>query len=444
MNFKKIVNNYKNITTVSDPTQFYCEDRGCVKKTGAKWDEWDWECPTSVKHYSQRRCICNEEEGYVNNDAKTSCNYQCTIDGTDARKQPDNSKGAENYFSWNKIGENNYCVRYQPSMLHSGVYDPKIYYSLDAGPVGYCTGSCNGNINAEQSLDLSQKGFSFTTPQCGWDNNDCYANIVDTTTIPQPTYHKTSPVTYLYAQNIKTNIPAPNDQPTVCFSDMKPSSTQYKNLSGKSGDLFDPRFKYSHPYPKITSPATVTSSNLCHPSAWINPPIEYDHLRYNKNPVCVSPYSSSSDNETYVKNLCEINPDCKGYYSNEYNSWFIATDTDPRECKDRTLNDKWATFHSKESNYKASQFNLGYYGCQLKMSNTCNGTDTDNCKSYVEPLCNIDPNCIGYFTDDMGNYAATQNLTTRDDNTCQTYLYKPPDRNDGSNMGFNIFNRKRY
>ena len=172
-------------------------------------------------------------------------------------------------------------------------------------------------------------------------------------------------------------------------------------------------------------------------------PDKYDHLRYNKNPVCVSPYSSSSDNETYVKNLCEINPDCKGYYSNDYNSWFIATDTDPRECKDRTLNDKWATFHSKESNYKASQFNLGYYGCQLKMSNTCNGTDTDNCKSYVEPLCDIDPNCIGYFSDDMGNYAATQNLTTRDDNTCQTYLYKPPNINDGSNMGFNVFNRKR-
>ena len=41
---------------------------------------------------------------------------------------------------------------------------------------------------------------------------------------------KTSSVAYLYAQNIKTNIPAPGDQPTVCFTDMKPLSTQYKNL----------------------------------------------------------------------------------------------------------------------------------------------------------------------------------------------------------------------
>ena len=167
-------------------------------------------------------------------------------------------------------------------------------------------------------------------------------------------------------------------------------------------------------------------------------PDKYDHILYNKNQVCVSPYSSSSGNLSYVKNLCEINPDCKGYYQNLYNSWYIATDTDPSECKDGTLDPKWNTFYSKP-NYNRAQSVLGY-GCQLKMSNTCNGTDTDNCKSYVEPLCNIDPNCDGYFSDDMGNYAATQNLT---DNTCQTYLYKPPNRNDGSNMGFNIYNRKR-
>ena len=204
--------------------------------------------------------------------------YQCTIDGTDARKQPDDSQGAQKYFSWNKIGTNNYCVRYRPSVKQTGLYDPKIENNLNAGPVGYCNGNCNGNINPEESVDLGEKGFAFKNPQCDWDNNDCYANVGDTTTIPQPTYLNPNPVTYLYAQN--TNYAASNGESTVCFTDNKPLSTHYKNM-GRTGDffnhMFDPRFRYSHPYPKITPPASVTTSNLCVQSNWINPPSDAPH-----------------------------------------------------------------------------------------------------------------------------------------------------------------------
>ena len=237
--------NDSNSTCEYNSDQFYCGKR-CDDK-----GNFDWACPKSVKHHSQNSCFCNEDEGYVLNDAKTSCNYQCTIYGADARKQPDNSYGAENYFSWNKIGEKNYCVRYKPSPLHRDAYDPSIEHNLDPGPVNYCNSYCNGDATPEESADLSQKGFAFKSPQCDWDNNDCYANLVDNTTIPQPTYPNPNPVTYLYAQNIETNIPAPYGQPTVCFTDKKPSSAHYKNFYA-GGNLFDPRFKSSHPYPKMS------------------------------------------------------------------------------------------------------------------------------------------------------------------------------------------------
>jgi hypothetical protein len=164
---------------------------------------------------------------------------------------------------------------------------------------------------------------------------------------------------------------------------------------------------------------------------------EYDHLPSDKQQVCVSPYSSSSDNRSYVTNLCNINKDCKGYYAGgNDDEWYIATDTDPLQCNDRHINPEYRLFHSKESNYGISQFVLGYYGCQLKMSNICEGTSNVDCKSYVEPLCNLDPNCTGYYSDAKGTYVAT-NTDPNNDNHCDTYLYKPP-----SDI-FNTFSRKK-
>jgi len=199
------------------------------------------------------------------------------------------------------------------------------------------------------------------------------------------------------------------------------------------GECFN--FQHDQPGNAVRSKyCTCFQNDYCIP--YHDPADPYDRLPSNKRQVCVSPYSSSSDNLSYVTNLCNINKDCKGYYAGANDEWYIATDTDPLECNDRHINPAYTRFHSKESNYDITQLGLGYYGCQLKMSNICE--ESNDCQDYVEPLCNLDPKCTGYYTDAAGNYAATNRYPNDNDNDCQTYLYKSPQSD-----GFNTFSRKK-
>jgi len=112
--------------------------------------------------------------------------------------------------------------------------------------------------------------------------------------------------------------------------------------------------------------------------------------------VCSAPYSSSFKKSKYVKNLCNLDPDCKGYYGDTDSGWFVATYKDPSECTE----DKGGTTFTKY--FKKPDYNdvgntSGQYGCQLKMSNTCDNTVCAD-GNYVENLCNLDPDCVGYYT----------------------------------------------
>lgn len=137
--------------------------------------------------------------GYVLNNAGTNCIYQCTMDGSDPRTKEDNSNSGEKFFGWNKIDGRYYCVRYQPRELG---YDPEYPNIYDSGPVSYCDDRCNFNATQEQMDDLSRKGYVFTgNNKCGWDNNDCYAYLADTTPVPRIEFQQPYPNFNSYISN---------------------------------------------------------------------------------------------------------------------------------------------------------------------------------------------------------------------------------------------------
>jgi hypothetical protein len=150
-----------------------------------------------------------------------------------------------------------------------------------------------------------------------------------------------------------------------------------------------------------------------------------------KTRVCVAPYSSSSDKRDYVKNLCDLNPDCKGYYGDTNDNYFVATYKDPSECTE----DKGGTSFTKY--FKKPEYNdigniSSKYGCQLKTSNTCDNKVCADGK-YVEKLCNLDPNCVGYYT----NTDKTIFVATDYDNTVSNDIFCDDEFKD-----LNLFNRK--
>jgi hypothetical protein len=118
--------------------------------------------------------------------------------------------------------------------------------------------------------------------------------------------------------------------------------------------------------------------------------------------VCAAPYSSSDKNYKYVANLCDLDPDCKGYYGDEHDehtTWYVATDTDPSDCdRDKSSSTTYNKYF-KKPDYNEDNNESGQYGCQLKTNNTCeNKVCADG--NYVEKLCNLDPDCVGYYTSD--------------------------------------------
>jgi hypothetical protein len=150
-----------------------------------------------------------------------------------------------------------------------------------------------------------------------------------------------------------------------------------------------------------------------------------------KTRVCAAPYSSLSDKRDYVKNLCDLNPDCKGYYGNETDDWFVATDTDPSDCN-RDKDGSGYKNYFKKPDYNRSNNESGQYGCQLKTSNTCDNKVCADGK-YVENLCNLDPYCVGYYT----NTDKTIFVATDYDNTVSNDIFCDDEFKD-----LNLFNRK--
>jgi hypothetical protein len=144
-------------------------------------------------------------------------------------------------------------------------------------------------------------------------------------------------------------------------------------------------------------------------------------------------YLDTQDTD-YVKNLCELDPECTGYYSNG-NGWHIATYKDPSEC-DSVADSTGFTRYFKKPEYNIANNEQGKYGCQLKMSNVC---ENKLCPvgNYVEKLCDLDTKCIGYYTNsDKSKMIATEKDVNTDTSSCDNNLLY----NKVSDL--NIFNRK--
>jgi hypothetical protein len=229
MNFKEFANNYKSINQGKYQGKYQVNN--------------------------DTRDCGDYSSGFVLNNAGTNCIYQCTMDGSDQRTKADNSNSGEKFFGWNQIDGKYYCVRYQPRELG---YDPEYPIMNDSGPVSYCDDRCNFNATQEQMDDLSAKGYVFTGNKCGWDNNDCYAYLADTTPVPRINYQQPYPNfnSYIYP-NGKWPTNQPQGQTTLCFRNAYVDGLPeyYKNMGiiDNKGTWGDPRYRYSHPYPDVTN-----------------------------------------------------------------------------------------------------------------------------------------------------------------------------------------------
>lgn len=156
--------------------------------------------------------------------------------------------------------------------------------------------------------------------------------------------------------------------------------------------------------------------------------------------ICEAPYSSSMNVEKYVRNICDLDPDCKGYYGSDNshnNGWFIATDKDPGECSDKHTSSIFTNYFKKPS-YAKTTNTSGNYGCQLKASNIADSASGSVGATYVKKLCDLDSNCVGYYssTDNLTNIATQLDLNA-DISGCPTDLLY-----DGDITQITLFNRK--
>ena len=165
--------------------------------------------------------------------------------------------------------------------------------------------------------------------------------------------------------------------------------------------------------------------------------IKEDNNRTDQYSGCECPYSSSSGQLDEVVRLCDIDPNCKGYYTNGlYNeaTWRIATDTDPASCDTGvTIAPLW-NYYSRKDPFNSYTHDIpnplngvsptGGYGCQLQKSNICD--ISTGCEEIVKSLCDIAPDCIGYYSNGVNGFVATDTEPSTcgsSDNTLGKYPY---------------------
>jgi hypothetical protein len=117
--------------------------------------------------------------------------------------------------------------------------------------------------------------------------------------------------------------------------------------------------------------------------------------------------TSSSDNEGYVKNTCDADPKCVGYYVGSA-GWCIATQTLPSECTDKSGTDGYSVFKSKSSKYTSEVNPKNKFGCMYNPQLTTSHGNED----YVKKTCDVDPKCVGYYKGSTGWCVASQTLPT--------------------------------
>ena len=125
---------------------------------------------------------------------------------------------------------------------------------------------------------------------------------------------------------------------------------------------------------------------------------------------CLLPYKAINKDETMVKNTCDLDPTCIGYYTSD--SYNIATSVKPAECNEFIVDDqgfpylfktKIATAPGYTPGENTGRNNPNEYGCPLAL-------DTLSYQESAKTLCDICPECVGYYTSDDRWQAATNSL----------------------------------
>ena len=128
-------------------------------------------------------------------------------------------------------------------------------------------------------------------------------------------------------------------------------------------------------------------------------PATYTQINNEDNMYgCLLPYKSINTDETIVKNTCDLDPSCIGYYNSR--TLNVATDKLPTDCTDDFVkNDTQFLFKTKiatapgyTSGEQTGHTNQLEYGCPLMIDSLSKNTNGANM------LCDIDPECVGFYT----------------------------------------------
>jgi hypothetical protein len=144
--------------------------------------------------------------------------------------------------------------------------------------------------------------------------------------------------------------------------------------------------------------------------------------------------TTSDSNEEAIKRTCDMDPKCVGYYSNSaQNGWKIATQTLPSDCKDfsMTPNGGYDSWRSKSTNYSSVPNTTS--GTKAGCIYTPSLTTSDSNEEAIKRTCDMDPKCVGYYSNSAQNgwKIATQTLPS----DCKDFSMTP-------NGGYNNFMKK--
>ena len=109
--------------------------------------------------------------------------------------------------------------------------------------------------------------------------------------------------------------------------------------------------------------------------------------------------TTSDANETAVRETCDADPLCYGYYTQSTNptTWSVATKTDPMFCGDwQGKVGDYPVYKSKASKYSKSDNvkDTKQFGCPYPIGLTT----SDSNENAIKRTCSADPSCVGYYT----------------------------------------------
>ena len=265
----------------------------------------------------------------------------------------------------------------------------------------------------------------------------------------------TGGVTYISQDNTSESARCPYPR--------KISTSDYEDVVKTTCEL-DPSCVgyYTNAQEQSWAIATKTDPSVCKDWTYSGYPIyksKSSGYAINSNPntdnICGCPYplglSSSDSNENAVKQTCDLDPSCAGYYGSANKDLFIATKTDPSKCEDK--NDRptnMITFYKKipppPPPKVGTYTEIGNYA-PSKNSYSCfhsGAIEGGQKEDEQRVLCDNDDECKGYYFKDPGSavytaYDTPENCVDKKTDYAKDYIiFKPKDKDYKSYSTSNI------